>query len=223
MRLSRTLQFAIALTIGITFGFVLGTSATGAAHPPANQIPKEWESDPYYYFGRIDAPLNGLTAKTSIHYGDNPWDANSGTWLDFHNSGYQDPNVSYTGNPCTTGSGTAVWIVTQSLSNLALTAQCSTTFIDRAVIRLDDTRNDWYTGASWSVPSTRYDLRSVVVHEFGHAGGFFSVDTAKGHWNGVGEDCTGSDRETMCAGVPKGTSYLRSISTHENHTFDAAY
>lgn len=37
------------------------------------------------------------------------------------------------------------------------------------------------------------------------------------------EDCTGSDRETMCEGLQDGTSYKRSIEEHENHTFDSAY
>lgn len=123
--------------------------------------------------------MDDLTAKTSIHAGDDPWNANSGTWLDFINAGYQDESVHWTGSACTTGSGTAVWIVTASINPLGREHTCATSrTITRSVIVLDDTRDNWYVGSSTSVPSDKYDLRSVIVHEFGHAGGF------KGHWDG---------------------------------------
>ena len=213
----RTKRLTIAF--GLLLGFMLGTNVTSSAHTASTHIPKVWEADPYYYVGNIDSPLNGLAAKTSIHAGADPWIANSGTWLDFINSGYQDESVHWTGAACTTGSGTAVWILTESISSLGSEITCATsTLITRSIFLLDDTRSDWYVKSSSTVPSDKYDLRFVIVHEFGHAGGFAM------HWEGDGEeDCTGSDRETMCSGLPKGTSYKRSIEEHEDHTFDSAY
>ena len=208
----------IAVGFGLAIGFVLGGNTIGSAHTASTYIAKEWTFDIWYSFGDIDSPLNTRTAKTSIHAGDDPWDNNSGTWLDFVWSGTEDSSIVYTGNPCTTGWGTRLWIVTQAISPLAYESTCATsTTITRSIIRLDDTRSNWYVGSSSSVPSGRYDLRSSVIHEWGHAGGF------SGHWDGVGEDCTGSDRETMCSGLPAATSYKRSIELHENHTFDSAY
>ena len=207
----------LALFTGLAFGAALGFGSVSQAHTASTYVPKEWAADPYYYFGDIDSPLDGLTAKTSIHAGDDPWDNNSGTWLDFINSGYQDSSVVWTGSPCTTGSGTALWIVTASISELGIESTCTNaTNITRSVIRFDDTRSNWYVG-SGTPSSGDYDLRSVAVHEFGHAAGF------AGHWDGVGEDCTGTDRETMCSGLPSATTYKRTIESHENHTFDSAY
>ena len=222
-RRTKQASSALAILAGIAVGMVLGMGETGEAHTASTYIPDEWAADPYYYFGDIDSPLDGSTAKTSIHAGDDPWNSNSGTWLDFINSGYQDSSVQFTGYACTTGSGTAVWIVTASMSSLGRTNLCTDSgTITRAAIRLDDTRSNWYVGSSSNVPSNQYDLRSVIVHEFGHAGGFLP-STNDGHWDGVGEDCTGTDRETMCGGLPRGTSYKRTIELHENHTFDSAY
>lgn len=210
--------FAAALV-----GFALSAAGPVTAHTASTHIPREWTADPSYYFGDINSPLNSATAKQSMHFGDDPWDLNSGTWLDFNWSGVENPMVIWTGNACTTGYGATVWLLTYPISPLAIEATCiGETSILRSVIRFDETRNNWYVGSSSTVPSGQFDLRSVAVHEFGHAGGFSSPEN-NGHWDGVDEDCTGSDRETMCSATPDGTSYRRSIEEHENHTFDSAY
>lgn len=214
---SNRLLGVMALLAGFGVGSVVGSTASGA-HTASTYIPLTWASDPDYYFGDLDSPLSGPTPESSLHAGNDPWNANSGTWLDINWGGVYDSSVVWTGSGCTTGYGTRLWVLTHSISNLATESTCGTsTTITRSSIRFDDTRSNWYVGSSSSVPSGQYDLRSVAVHEFGHAGGF------SGHWDGVGEDCTGSDRETMCSGLPSGTSYKRSIEAHENHTFDSAY
>lgn len=208
-------RFRLGLLAAL-LGFMLGAPSVVSAHTASNYFTTgKWSADPNYYIGSLPGDSAGST--TAIDKGDEPWDINTGTWLDFHKGG-TDSGVQYlTG--CTTGYGTRpVWITGVSISGLANEYTCySGSTITRSVITIDSTRSNWYQGTSTSVPSGDVDLISVMVHEFGHAGGFV------GHWDGVGEDCTGSDRETMCLGTPTGTSYKRSIQLHENHTFDSAY
>ena len=88
--------------------------------------------------------------------------------------------------------------------------------IIKSTIRFDTDGPSWYTGVSTSVPSGKSDARSVAIHEFGHAAGF------KGHFEGTSL-CSGSIRQTMCPTLPSGTSYMRTLESHDKHTIVSAY
>jgi hypothetical protein len=84
-----------------------------------------------------------------------------------------------------------------------------------------DSAEPWYKGTSATIPSNRYDLRSVATHEFGHAGGFTP------HWDSAGPTplCpgAGSAQHTMCATLQLGSVAWRSLAEHDRHTFASAY
>lgn len=210
-----TLAAAVAAFVAAAW---LAGPAPVEAHSASTYYPKKWTADPYYGLGHLDAPLDTSTAKSSIHAGDNPWDGLAGNWLDFLWSGNENPMVMWTGSGCTTPPSDGLWIVSDDISSLAFEATCTSgDRIVRTAIVFDDTGTSWYTGSSTSVPSGKYDLRSVAVHEFGHAEGF------AGHFSSTDTDCSGSDRNTMCSGLPSGTSYKRTLESHDIHTVEAAY
>lgn len=211
-------QAVVVALLLFIFGWSLATTVTANAHTVSIYFPKKWASSPTYSFGDIDSPLNTSTAKQSIHTGDNEWDFTNGSSLDFYWNYVEDSSVVWLGGACTTvPSNGQIWIMTYSLSGLASENTCTSgSQITKSTIRLDDTRSNWYTGSSTSVPSGKYDLRSVITHEFGHAGGF-------AHLSGS-TICSGSTRQTMCSGgLPTGTSYKRSLESHDKHTFANAY
>lgn len=60
------------------------------------------------------------------------------------------------------------------------------------------------------------DLKSVLVHELGHAMGF------SGHF-GFSTDCPASNPQTMCDSLAVNSSVARTTETHDNHVQDAGY
>jgi len=82
----------------------------------------------------------------------------------------------------------------------------------------------WYYGSSASVPDNRFDMQSVAVHEFGHAGGFAPHYDGRGSLEGP-EPCQRSNlnRETMCAVTYRGQARQRTLGRHDRHTFEGAY
>lgn len=93
-----------------------------------------------------------------------------------------------------------------------------------------DSDRDWYTGTGdandglfqMCIPSCQIDFWSIATHEMGHAHGF--TGAVGGHFDGSDGICPNSDaRQTMCAGYTGGTERIRTIETHDIHTFQAAY
>lgn len=81
----------------------------------------------------------------------------------------------------------------------------------------------WHTGAT-NPPSDEWDLRSIATHEAGHASGFY------GHFTRGSAICpvpvNASINETMCEGNTwqgLGFSMSRTLETHDQHTYGAAY
>lgn len=79
---------------------------------------------------------------------------------------------------------------------------------------------NWY--ADTGTPSSnQWDFRSVATHEMGHVTGFY------GHFSSTSSTCTGDSEpaNTMCPGQSYfvGTTFLRSLETHDEHTFLGAY
>lgn len=215
----------VIITVAMLFvvGWLLTSTAIVSAHSASTYYVKKWSSDPIYSLGKLDSPLNTSTAKSSIHSGDDEWDFTSGAWLDFNWNFGEDSTVVWLGGACTTVPQSGwLWILTDNISSLGVTSWCTTsTTITKSTIRLDDVGTTWYTGSSSSVPSGQYDLRSVITHEFGHAGGF-GVSSGPDHFTGS-SICSGTTRQTMCSGLPTGTSYKRTLESHDEHTFASAY
>jgi Matrixin len=100
-------------------------------------------------------------------------------------------------------------------------------------VRLD--RDEpWHSATSTPPPDEETDLQAIATHELGHATGFgFPTGDVKGHWgvnaNGTIDQtelqnlCQTTPIETMCPVYEPGTAYIRSLETHDLHTFSARY
>lgn len=209
----------VFLLAGIAFaaGLAIGVGASANAHAADVYFPKTWNADPYYAFGQLNAPFDTNEAKYAIHSGDDPWNSVYGSTLDFQWSGNENGHVFWQGTACSTAPSNGLWIMTDDIDALARENTC---FEDGAIIkstiRFDNVGPSWYMGVSTSVPSGKSDARSVSVHEFGHAAGFH------GHFTGTSL-CSGSTRQTMCGTLPRGTSYMRTLESHDEHTIASAY
>ena len=87
-----------------------------------------------------------------------------------------------------------------------------------------DGQENWYTGTG-TPAANAFDLRSVATHEFGHGNGMFLAASGANHWNGVSASlCPGNaNDQTMCANHAAGTTFLRTLASHDSHTFTNRY
>jgi hypothetical protein len=93
-----------------------------------------------------------------------------------------------------------------------------------------DSAEPWYM-SSGEAPGEETDLWSVAAHEFGHAAGWRSSHYARNdpacerflQDPDTGQTYENLARETMCASIPPGTSYQRSLGEHDLHTFTRVY
>ena len=106
------------------------------------------------------------------------------------------------------------------LGAIGNTPVCATsTTITDMTIQMDDNAN-WYV-LSGTPSGSQYDLRSVTIHEFGHANGFFGPNN--GHFLASDSVCTTSPIHTMCSGISPGTTYKRTLESHETSLLTAGY
>lgn len=204
LRLS-VMTFVIGLFLGITVG--------GGAHTASTFYPSKWTADQTWRIGYRHFYLASETARISITTGDDEWNALTLGWLEFSYAG-ESPSVTWTGSAC---SYTTNYVIAASTPGYAgLTYNCgSGGNLTRTVVLLSNGSN-WYVG-SGTPSSNLYDLRSVVTHEFGHAMAF------SGHFGSSDTACSQSPIHTMCSGISPGTTYKRTLETHDEHTFTSAY
>jgi hypothetical protein len=87
-----------------------------------------------------------------------------------------------------------------------------------------------YLGESQSVPDTKFDLWSILTHEFGHAAGRYAGNAGgdtNGHYLETSDVCPPPGgavaRETMCPHTWPGTYGARTLESHEIAAFKGAY
>lgn len=84
-----------------------------------------------------------------------------------------------------------------------------------------DSGNTWYSGTG-SPSTSELDFRDTATHELGHATGWtthFSEGTAE-----CPAPNTNTSRNTMCVeGGPEGSTWGRTLETHDQHTFQEWY
>jgi hypothetical protein len=96
----------------------------------------------------------------------------------------------------------------------------STGLIHNYYMKFDIDEDWWLGGEGTTVPSDRLDWFSVAAHEFGHAAGW---EVHFSHYTLCPDPPNVVLSQTMCRYMPYGTSYARTISTHDIHTFEAWY
>lgn len=220
-------RFAVQsyFVLGLALGALVGLQA-GPAIAHSSYVGWTWHGgvgDPNWYLDTdFPSPLNTSTAQTSIKAGDDPWNAISGSNLDFIYSGTY--SSQYLSNACNVSlpAGGEVLVSHGYLSGtlVGVVSRCVTSStIFKAVVALDrDTA--WYTGSSTSVPSGSNDLRSAIIHEFGHVAGYTAHFTNS---NNPGA-CEGDNTQwTMCDSLPSGTYGMRTLETHDKDGIAAKY
>jgi hypothetical protein len=109
-------------------------------------------------------------------------------------------------------------------NTLAITVACPDTAhpgrIGRFMMKFDSAE-PWYDISEQPIGSTQIDRASIAVHEFGHATGFGTTDSQ--HFASYGSYCQGDSAQTMCPFYESGSTYWRSLGTHDIHTFAAVY
>lgn len=216
-RTSRAVTAGLA-AIAFIFGWMIAAASLASAHTSTAHYPSEWPNDVDYNIGYRHSGFTGSDFRDAVQAADDPWDSVSGNWFDF-NWGTTDTSVTTWGGCLTVPTG-GVWVGTGNISSLGSESTCSNNGdITRSSITIDRLGPNWYMGSSTSVPVGEYDLRSTLVHEFGHATGF------AGHFvHSSITDCVGFDRNTMCENsADTGEAFRRSLESHDEHTVAAAY
>lgn len=206
---ARTVTVWAALLFGAVFWLSASISPADAS---STFYPKTWSSDATYNIGHRHSGFRNSNFNTSVQSADDPWDNTSGSWFDFNWGGYDQSVTTWGG--CTTVPSGGLWVGTGAISPLGLESTCTNSSgITRSSITVDRTGRNWHMGSSTSVGSNQHDLRSLLVHEFGHAAGSKHITSG----------CSGSSRPTMCGTLPKGTSYMRSLQSADKDEFADAY
>jgi hypothetical protein len=110
-----------------------------------------------------------------------------------------------------------VYVGTAAISPLALEKTCATsTTVSRSNIAIDRTGRNWEFGPS-NASSSEWDLRGVLVHEFGHAAGF------AGHFSGSSRCPGGSADHSMCNGLSLGEDHVKTLETDDENEIKTAY
>jgi hypothetical protein len=205
-----------AVTVALAaFAFTYSVERAQAA---SSYFPRTYSADADMAFGYRIASLDTTTAEDSLHTGDDGWDNVPGNWFDWGWAG-EFNSVSWTGDVCATApvNGRHYLVTANEGSVSARTAYCmqsGTSTILRGVTRFDSTES-WYVGA-YTPPTNKTDLRSIAVHEMGHAAGWGSTHIT---W-----PCGSYDyMATMCDTPVAGKTWWRTLQSYDTTQIAAAY
>ena len=190
------------------------------AHTASTYYPDEWQTMSQTWNFTAGFPTGAF--RTRVRDGVAAWN-NAGSNFRF-NEGGQVANYSSTTCPADGKNGVHYRSIDGAGSTLGVTLMCiGANGMSSANIAFD-TAETWYTGTV--VPTSgQIDAWSVATHEWGHATGFFGPYST-GHFNPAESICTAGSPQTMCPTYVAPTvtdGKMRSLGTHDAHTFTAAY
>jgi hypothetical protein len=217
-----TPRFAIATAVILAASIVL-LPARADAHTASTYYVDEWDSNVTVCWG-INTGFPTGNPRTRAREADDRWNNAAGSPApEFFNCLLDDINHGNPQNACNISginTGAIYWNDLDYIDPglLGATRKCASSALWNFTIEFDNDQS-WYFGTG-DAPASQWDFLSIAVHEFGHAFGFW------GHFPESDSICPETTaRETMCPGNPavRGTEHLRSLGTHDIHTFDAAY
>jgi hypothetical protein len=211
--MSTTVRVALVAAAAALLAALAGPAA---AHPAGDFYVAKWpgSAETYGYTPSVPSGWRG-----AIDNGATAWSKVKGATLDIVHGA--DHASNYTYSTCSSGK-TGVHAANLGGPNgtLGVTYTCwSGSQITQSNVVFDTSEN-WYTGTG--TPSgSQADLWSVATHEFGHSTGF-GQGAPNGHFSG--SICTSnSKQQTMCPSHTLGSTWQRSLATHDKHTFTAEY
>lgn len=201
----------LAPIVVIIFNVLVITSGVAGAHATSTFYPRTWAGNESVIQQSTDNLPSG-SFNSALNYARGEWNSVPGGAFDMFAGASSGANPVY--NACSQPSTNIyafAWQWDGSGGTLGNTQLC---FAGSTVVRgrvFLDTLDGWYLGSG--SPGGLYDGRSVLTHELGHAGGFV---------NHFSDACAGTIN-TMCPSIGAGQSHWRTLESHDEHTFDAAY
>jgi hypothetical protein len=219
----------IALLVALAAA-LLALTPTGpaSAHTASTYYPKHWPSNINIEYG-LNAGFPGGTWPDRAYDSKQGWNNAAGTnepeilWTLADGVLYGDPV-----KPCSllSANNTAIVFYTDldpiGTGLVGLTARCApSTTILKASLTIDATGRTWYAGTG-SAPAGSYDLWSAFAHEWGHVTGW-SPHLTTGEASTCPSPTETVVRHVMCPSIATGTTVMRTLKTHDVHTFQGAY
>jgi hypothetical protein len=218
--ISRLAKAVTVIASGVLAAAIL-SAVPASAHPASTYYPIEWINNETVCWGFNTGFPTG-NWRTRVRAADDVWNAAAGSPApEFFNCLQDDVSYGSATNPCGisgTDTGAVFWNNLGASGALGITRKCTGSAIWNFTLEFNSAIS-WYTGTG-DAPSSQWDSLSIAVHEFGHVTGF------SGHIPEWDASCLENDtRNTMCPGFAAGigTEYLRTLASHDIHTFDSAY
>lgn len=201
------------------------TGATSAAaHDVATKVPQRWVEDANLSWAFTSGFPDTTSYRNRVRDGLQPW-ASAATPLTWQeNPEFSATYDPYLGCPSSKGRNGIFW--RSDVDNyasvddaLAAVFKCSKPSgeIWSASMVFDSTADGthgWYAGTGTPGPG-QYDLWQVATHEWGHVMGL-------NHFAAGSSECS-SPKHTMCPSSGLQETALRSLESHDIHTFESAY
>lgn len=216
----KKMRAAFAVMLGMVAGLTPPPPAA-QAHTSSTFYSTYWPGFALVSYGmHIGFPTGAFR---SVHVnGKDQWNnAVAGREPEFYWSLPDDVNYGSAAAPCNlaTNTGALFWndLSYIGANTLGFTRRCwGDGTIATFTIEFAKNR-PWYVGTG-DAPSNKYDWWGAVAHEFGHATGW------SGHFGSTKSICaSNSGPNTMCPTHFLGTEWMRTLATHDVHTFDGAY
>lgn len=222
---------------------LLGSASVGA-HTASDWYPAKWVNDKNVNWKFASGFPTGTAPRARVKNGAAKWNQLNQTMGFVFDSGADYASFSALTCPNTEqkdavhwgtidGPGTGAALATVCTFADAIGPPGSNTSLHSFQLKFDSAEN-WFTSDSGTPGSNQPDMESLAAHEFGHATGRSRTEggtqtaggDGKGHFVNSSEYCTPTteaNHHTMCTSTPLGTTWDRSLNTHDIDTFQNAY